>query len=156
MDDYLTKPLRQQMLQRALERWIKGVPQSGVDAEAASAEVGARASLDSNPLADCSSALLQLFLEQVPAQLEQLDGAVALGELDEAERCAHKLKGSLLTVGADELATLSQAAQFALAQSDVTQAESLVADLVRGVMQLEKSVKSELLQRTRATRGRYG
>jgi signal transduction histidine kinase/DNA-binding response OmpR family regulator len=153
MDDYLTKPLRPQTLQRALERWIKGVHQNQVTEEVSSVEVTPPGSVDSTSLADCSSALLQMFLEQVPAQLEQLDGAVALGELEEAQKCAHKLKGSLLTVDADELASLSQAVQFALAQGDVTQAESLLAELVRGVVALEASVRSELLQRTRARRG---
>ncbi|MET0287162.1 MAG: ATP-binding protein [Polyangiales bacterium] len=139
MDDYLTKPLRPQALQKALERWLEGTV-VGDAPEPERADDG---------LGDSSSALLQLFLEQVPMQLEQLDAAVALSEREEARALAHKLKGSLLTVGADAQAALAQAIQHAVEQNENEQAEAKLTQLVQGVIELEKRVRGELAQRAR-------
>jgi HPt (histidine-containing phosphotransfer) domain-containing protein len=146
MDDYLTKPLRPQTLRRALERWLKGV---------AVCEQPMPETTDA--LAEASEALLQLFLEHVPVQLEQLDGAVALGELDEVRRLAHKIKGSLLTVGADELANLAQSIQHAIERDHVADAEVQLETLVQGVVELDQRVRAELAARGRARRaGAHG
>jgi signal transduction histidine kinase/DNA-binding response OmpR family regulator len=139
MDDYLTKPLRPQALQKALERWLEGTAVSELPAP----------EHQPDGLSDSSSALLQLFLEQVPMQLEQLDAAVALGERDEARALAHKLKGSLLTVGADALATIAQAIQHAVERGEHERAEAELAQLVQGVIELDKRVRGELARRAR-------
>jgi signal transduction histidine kinase/CheY-like chemotaxis protein/HPt (histidine-containing phosphotransfer) domain-containing protein len=145
MDDYLTKPLRPQALQQALGRWIESVA-PGPE----SAAPGASSVANDAGLADCSPALLQLFLEQVPVQLEQLDGAIALGEFEDARAYAHKLKGSLLTVGAESLANLAQAVQHAVEQGVTAETETQLSQLIAGVVELEKTVRRELGMRGRA------
>jgi HPt (histidine-containing phosphotransfer) domain-containing protein len=94
--------------------------------------------------------LLQLFLDQVPLQVEQLDAAVAVGERDDARALAHKLKGSLLTVGAETLAEAAQAIQHAVERGQIDDAE---AQLVQGVIALEKRVRSELGSPARMNKG---
>ncbi|HEY6880999.1 MAG TPA: response regulator, partial [Polyangiales bacterium] len=152
MDDYLTKPLRPQTLQRALQRWIKADASTEDDTEPealpAPEPPSNKPSLQAPDFSDCSTPLLLLFLEQVPMQLEQLDGAIAVRELDEARAYAHKLKGSLLTVGADELANVAQTAQFAAERSELESLDAQIAKLIDGFWKLERGVKKEL-----ATRG---
>ncbi len=148
MDDYLTKPLRPQALQRALERWLEGTP---VDSEP-----GAVATQHEDGLGESSTPLLRLFLDQVPMQVEQLDAAVAVGELEQARGLAHKLKGSLLTVGAQLLGELSESIQHALEKNEIEEAEAQLVQLVQGVVELEKRVRDELSSRARANKGAHG
>jgi len=50
--------------------------------------------------------LIDTFVEDAPGQLESLRGSAASGDADGARRAAHTLKGSSLTFGAKELASL--------------------------------------------------
>jgi CheY-like chemotaxis protein len=161
MDDYLTKPVRPQTLQRTLSRWVKGEQAAATDLadeefSPPEREASAHAvESDEEPakFEDCATALLQLFLEKVPSQLEQLDGALALGEIDEVRAQAHKLKGSLLTVSARQLAELAQGLQHAAEQGDLSQCDAPLAALMARFFVLEKRVKAELSDRSRKARG---
>ena len=48
---------------------------------------------------ETASAVVALFLEEVPTQLAQLDRALAAGDSPTAERMAHSIKGSSAAIG---------------------------------------------------------
>jgi two-component system, sensor histidine kinase and response regulator len=133
MDDYLSKPVRQEALSLKLEQWIKPTnseaPASEQRAVAASVK---QSSLESLPLkrdipsgvdlsvlnayrtirrpgqGDFVTELIDLFLEESDAQLKILREAVSVNDADEIRRVAHLLKGSSGNIGAGRMALLTQ------------------------------------------------
>ena len=104
MDDYLSKPLRPDELDRVLARWLR----LGPLAAATSLLVDdARVRTLRNDYADIAGQLAVLFADSTPALLDELGDAYD-GDDDEAmRRAAHKLKGSCQNVGATFMATLA-------------------------------------------------
>jgi signal transduction histidine kinase/CheY-like chemotaxis protein/HPt (histidine-containing phosphotransfer) domain-containing protein len=159
MDDYLTKPVRPQTLQRTLERWIgtgasgpRSDEASGVGPRPVSAQAESAAQFDADDeLAESSTALLTLFMEQIPMQLERLDGALAMAEPDDVRKHAHKLKGSLLAVGARRLARIAETLQH-LGDDALPEGERLFAQLLAAYPTYEERVRAELRGRARAAR----
>jgi PAS domain S-box-containing protein len=111
MDDYMSKPLRPEVLDEVLERWLgiaapDGAPdQAAVDALIDEARM--RTFRDDYP--DIVDQLLNLFLQSTPPLLDELRAAVDGGDGDELRRAAHKLKGSCQNIGATFMATLCRA-----------------------------------------------
>ncbi|MFT3925872.1 MAG: ATP-binding protein [Myxococcales bacterium] len=152
MDDYLTKPVRPQTLQRALARWIQleGLEVVGEPAVGEADNSNADAGTHDEQLESCATALLQMFLDKVPMQLELLDAALAGQDVQEVRAQAHKLKGSLLAVTANGLAELAHKLQIDGEHGDLSKSETTHGQLLEGFYRFEKLVKQELYQRTRA------
>ncbi len=96
MDDYLAKPMKLAELKTALDRVVEG---SGPAPE--SAPVGLPTTM--SWVADDRELLLELvavFLEDLPARVDELRQAVRAGDPPEVERVAHALKGALANFGA--------------------------------------------------------
>jgi two-component system, sensor histidine kinase and response regulator len=114
MDDYMSKPLRPEVLDEMLERWL-GVAPEGDAAEPAVEAVdalidAARMRTFRTDYPDIVDQLLDLFLQSTPPLLEELRTA------DDAEtrrRAAHKLKGSCQNIGAVFMATLCRSLETA-------------------------------------------
>jgi HPt (histidine-containing phosphotransfer) domain-containing protein len=104
MDDYLSKPLRPDELDRVLGRWL------GLGPHAAAT----RALVDEARLrtlrvdyADIAGQLAGLFATTTPALLDEIGDAHAGGDDEALRRAAHKLKGSCQNIGATFMATLA-------------------------------------------------
>jgi HPt (histidine-containing phosphotransfer) domain-containing protein len=153
MDDYLTKPLRPKALEGVLARWVGGGQKKEQTESAVSPSLRPNAATPSQRVSPergfegCSDGLLRLFLEQVPAQLELLDGAMAGGDVDDVRAHAHKLKGSMLTLEATELGELAQSLQHDAERGDLSHSDATLASLTSGFFALEKRVKSWLSRR---------
>ncbi|MFQ2242409.1 PAS domain S-box protein [Aeromonas dhakensis] len=72
--------------------------------------------------------ILGLFGPDMAEQLEALHQAIAAGQVTEACRILHAIKGSASTMGACRLATLAKAQEQALLHADQSQAAALLAD----------------------------
>jgi PAS domain S-box-containing protein len=142
MDDYLTKPLRSEVLDEALERWI--VPSSSgpapVAVEALIDEARMRSFRDDYP--DIVDRLLDLFLTSTPPLLDELRGAVGAGDEDELKRVAHKIKGSCQNIGATFMVTLCRAIENA--ESDH---ERAVEELGAALQPTEAAIRRALTAR---------
>ena len=118
MDGYVTKPVRPEELQAALQRWV-----SEPDGEAPAAEettdgvappAGAPDPLDRSVLTilrelgdqELLAELAELYLEQAPAQLEALGEAIEGSDAASVGRVAHALKGSSANMGASGMVTI--------------------------------------------------
>jgi CheY-like chemotaxis protein len=152
MDDYLTKPVRPQVLERTLARWIKSEQQEYEVANDNAPGAAEAAETEEENLGACAAALLEMFLDKVPAQLELLDGALATGDAEEVRAQAHKLKGSLLAVSAHELAKLAHKLQLDGEHADLTQSDAVYGTLLQEFYALEKRIKQELFRRNRAAK----
>jgi len=119
MDDYLSKPLKPHALEKMLERYTA----RGRDQEPPSEPVAVfappapeepeRAPVDLDLELERSPRLSSLFLARTPEILVELEAAVAAADATRIRDRAHKLKGSCLAVGAEVLAKLAEAMQFA-------------------------------------------
>jgi two-component system sensor histidine kinase/response regulator len=124
MDDYLTKPIRPDALQAAIERWalrepeiapqpmqeavVPSVPASVVQELAPAVDekaLDALRELQQEGEPDLLGELIDLFFEDAPNTLKALQVAVAGGDLANASRHAHTLRGCSANLGAKQLAS---------------------------------------------------
>jgi CheY-like chemotaxis protein/HPt (histidine-containing phosphotransfer) domain-containing protein len=125
MDDYLSKPVRPEAVQRALEHWgpiVRGVPgrsppgAARIEPPAAAPQAGAPALAEDEPIVDLDRLselaggdqgairdLENLYLTQTTSQIEELKTAVRQGIVREVERLAHKSAGASATCGMNSI-----------------------------------------------------
>jgi PAS domain S-box-containing protein len=120
MDDYLSKPVKSDVLQRKLEQWLKPTDESSPhegSSEASVVDKDISSTLDLSVLAgfreiqqagkpDLVTELIDLFLEDSAVQHKVLREALADNNTKEARRLAHLLKGSSANIGAGPMAAL--------------------------------------------------
>ena len=112
MDDYISKPIRVDALAAALER-CEPLGGSRQRAPASPASTLDRVAVDQLEAitggdTDIMRELIDVFLKDSPKQLSALREAVENGDAETARRCAHTLKSTAATFGADELAKLCE------------------------------------------------
>jgi two-component system, sensor histidine kinase and response regulator len=124
MDDYLSKPIRDEELDTIIARWLPDV-QPGDHSDAVSLSAGSDdlaavparvGSLDQATLlqlhdtlpAQMRESLLATFEESLPQCLLQIEEAVAREDQIGVRRVAHLLRGSSATLGAADLALICQ------------------------------------------------
>jgi CheY-like chemotaxis protein/HPt (histidine-containing phosphotransfer) domain-containing protein len=125
MDDYTAKPVRARALARVLQRWVQSAkpdessmsgqlpavePVSKEAARAAAAPSSSSSSDDEpaprelDPTLPRSARVIELFLNAVPELIDTLDEAIANKDAPRVKTLAHKLKGSCLSLGAEQMA----------------------------------------------------
>jgi PAS domain S-box-containing protein len=137
MDDYMTKPVRSEVLDEVIERWLAPAGPSAVAVEALIDEVRMQTFRDDYP--DIVDQLLELFLSSTPPLLDELRTAVDAGDQDELRRTAHKLKGSCQNIGATFMVTLCRTIEGA--GDDVA---GTVAELDAAFASTEAAIRSAL------------
>lgn len=110
------------------------VQEMPVDADAALKRLGG----DVRLLRD----LIGFFLEDAPGLLEMLDSSLGSGDLDEAARAAHTLKGSAANFGAEAAVTSAAAVERAARQSDLDRAKELSAELHQNIESLQHELQT--------------
>jgi CheY-like chemotaxis protein/HPt (histidine-containing phosphotransfer) domain-containing protein len=159
MDAYVSKPVKPEELGAVLERWIPQTDEGRSGSEEAAgngagADGGATEPLDQSVLADLRelgdqgflAELYELFLEDVPAQLEALRKDIEGGDAPSVERVAHTLKGSCGNIGATRMAAICAELEEAGRSGDLPCALALAArlkaELGRVRVALEEQLKS--------------
>jgi protein-histidine pros-kinase len=105
MDDYLSKPVRAEALEGALDRLQAGQADGGASAakeEAAMQEPTAAAEFDRSEAVkrmggseEAFERITRIFVEDAPGMLEQIRQGIALGDATLVGEVAHSLKGSV-------------------------------------------------------------
>jgi PAS domain S-box-containing protein len=128
MDDYLSKPIRPEELERALARCRPRRAESTLDPGTLEQLVASLGGGDEGREAVAS--LIDAFLDDGAAQVATLRAAVERGDADEAHRAAHTLKSNAATFGARsfselcrELEALGRQGQLEAARPLLSQAE---------------------------------
>jgi len=108
MDDYITKPLDSRRLCALVEHLAGVTPSAAVaddpPAATVSDEVLARVGGDRALLAEIS----RLFVDDAPAHLEKIRGAIDRRDGDALRRAAHALKGAAANFDAEALVTAAR------------------------------------------------
>ncbi|WP_437624761.1 response regulator [Sorangium sp. So ce1151] len=126
MDDYLAKPVRPQSLQKTLWRHVvlhRDEPEP-VSARAMNGKQPAALPVLA-PEVPRSRKLIELVLKNVPSQLDGLEAAIRDALVAEVKASAHKLKGSMLSIGASRVAELAEKMQHAAGQGELPRTDDL-------------------------------
>jgi PAS domain S-box-containing protein len=125
MNDYLSKPVRRDSLQTMLERWIVGPGPGPVDALIDHERLRELVDGDAELLAEIVAA----YLEEAPQMQRCLQEASRLGDAVALARAAHKLKGALINLAANEPAEMAKAIEMAARQGETGTAADLLPAL---------------------------
>jgi PAS domain S-box-containing protein len=121
MDDYISKPVKPEVLGRKLERWIRPAEgpsaSEGSDGASAAAGNGSADVIDLSQIAslrairrpdsgDFLTELIDMFVDETAFQLTALRKALSAKDATEIRRVAHFLKGSSANIGALRMTTL--------------------------------------------------
>jgi HPt (histidine-containing phosphotransfer) domain-containing protein len=146
MDDYISKPVRSELVDAVLERWV------GIDRPVAPLRSAARTAEPVDQLidaarmrtfrqdyADVAEQLVDLFATSTPPLVAELREAVDREDAEEVRRAAHKLKGSCQNIGATFMATLCRALE-----AGAEDPRRAVADLDAAFPATEAAIRREL------------
>ena len=137
MDDYITKPIRPQVLYRTIEELAPSCPLGGVETTCAPDdpevierdEVLARFGGDMEFLASS----FELFRTNWPALWGRLIDSVADNDCPATERAAHTIKGSVANFGAKAAAAAALRIELMGRQQNLNSADGALADLEREI-----------------------
>ncbi len=117
MDDYLTKPIRQETLLSTVKKWSKAALHSGE-------EPSSHGTLESTPvLVDPDIAdLIPTYLANVRKNVAEIGDLVARGEGDEVRKLGHNLKGTGTTYGFTEISRFGATIESRAREGDVASA----------------------------------
>jgi CheY-like chemotaxis protein/HPt (histidine-containing phosphotransfer) domain-containing protein len=135
MDDYLTKPVTAAALSAALDRWAA----AGRESREKVAERGADLDLVDASI-ERSSALVRVFVDDLPARLTQLREALERSDAEALCRAAHKFKGSCLMMGLPALAHWCSALESESKRGDLSNAKAWVARIDAGARKAEREL----------------
>lgn len=150
MDDYISKPVLVEEVQRVLERW--GTVTATEKREAKSASP-ADPIIDQNIIAglremsdkddpDFLSELIDLFLEISPRLINDIKQHAQMADAVNLMQAAHKLKGSSFNLGAKYLAGICQRIEDKGKNNDLSELDSLLEQLEKGYQQTSLELKS--------------
>lgn len=140
MNDYLSKPVQKEEFQRVLERWAAapGDPRSDAMEDDAMNEnedevldpevLESLRELGGEDDPGLFAELVQLFLEDTPVRIKDLDSAVDQSDAHAIELAAHALKSSAANLGAMQLSRLFKQIEAAGRDQDLERAATLVAE----------------------------
>ncbi|QIN81619.1 PAS domain S-box protein [Rubrobacter tropicus] len=156
MDDYISKPVRQEVLGEVLSRWVPREP-TGSEDPAAGGENDAAAGpvLDEGVLAglrelqgegepDILEELAGIFLEDAPGRVEEIRSCLESGDATGVERAAHTLKGSAGNMGATRVSSLASVLQDAGGEGDLSDAPRLLGELEQELDRVRGALDAEL------------
>ena len=158
MDDYLAKPLRNELLQAALARWVVDTPPCSMVSPFVSApRDGDRAAelLDEAILGELEgldgailASLTSLYFDEFSVQMTALDRAISSGEMLTIAQIAHKLSGSSSMVGASRAAQVLAELEASARDGDLSRAESLLSAVRSTQADTRSAFTSRLDQRS--------
>ena len=113
MDDYLSKPLKVEDLQRALERWRPSTIPEVDRQQLTTAPDPAFPPVDLERLREVTGQdeqemreLVDLYLQQTAAEIAELQAAISAGSTRDVERLAHGCAGASMNCGMVGIAPL--------------------------------------------------
>ena len=133
MDDFLAKPVQVESLRVLLNHWLARARTFKSLGPSAAASVPARSSAPAAPVAPATNAerqllkpgilrtprMIELFTEQTREDLDFIEEATAIGDLEVLTKRAHRLKGASYAFGAERLGDAAAALEKRGRQGDV-------------------------------------
>ncbi len=138
MDDYLSKPLRAHALEKMLDRYVATKHTTKTQHQS---EPTNSSALDGE--IERSARLIELFLDQVPKTLTELENSIREDQ-GNTRALAHKLKGSCLALGARLMADEAEMLQHEAERKDFNLASTRAAALRDQFERVRQLLLSEL------------
>ncbi len=140
MDDYISKPVNREEMARVLHKWL---PESSArEAEGHDPSDASKASSSSSRGFDyqelwgrvgedqeLAQEIMSLFLDSIPKNLHELKSALKQGDLSQASKQAHAIKGSSSNTGCPDVAELARKMEYAGKEGAKEDMENLLPDL---------------------------
>jgi two-component system, sensor histidine kinase len=156
MDDYISKPVMLEDLERALRKWCSGAS-DGRDAAPATVAAPGPAVLDRKRLEHLKELskrtdqnmffrLLAMFLEDAPARIRKMRDALAQRDAEGVFSAAHSLKGLSGNLGAMTMMSLSQDLQAIGQQGSLAGVEELLDRVESEFQAVRQTLEDEYLQ----------
>jgi len=152
MNDYLPKPVQKSQLKEMLDRWIGGTEAEADDMEP---EMTSEKAVDPKVLESLRELggdddpglfmeLIQIFLEDTPQRMRQIEEALAEDDATALGAAAHALKSSCANLGALKLSELFREIEFAGKESDIERAKPLVALSSEEYSRVEQELRAQM------------
>ena len=111
MDEYLSKPISPEALAQTLSRWLRSETEADTQPGSTQDVVDAPANGDDYErvkamLGNRHSRLVNIYLTEAESRLVSLQQAFAAGDMEQIRLLAHAIKGTSLSIGANEFAQL--------------------------------------------------
>ena len=158
MDDYISKPISPASLAEVLDRWLSAHP-----ADSPMQEVSVRNII---PAADESSSygspfqrdellarllgdeellhmVVEEFLASMPAYIDTLQKSLAAGDIVEAKRHAHTIKGASANLSAESLRQLALLIEQEIAEGNDDRVEQMVAELAVEFARFQQAIDTQ-------------
>jgi CheY-like chemotaxis protein/HPt (histidine-containing phosphotransfer) domain-containing protein len=140
MDDYISKPVKMEELQKTLTRWQPAASEEKEASDVAPGEpepVLVSPPVDVERLLDVAGGdeellqeLVELYLDQTSDSIEQLSAAVATGDASSVKRLAHSCVGGSATCGMNAIVTpLRELESMADGEFNVSEATRLCSQV---------------------------
>ncbi len=159
MDAYVSKPVRARTLYKVIDEVLSRAGLAPVEPATAEPHVPDVPTPDPEGRVDWGMAiefvqgdaellrvLVEAFLEESPAQLQQIRAAIAGGDGPGLRRAAHTLKGSLLYWGAQPVFDCCFALETSAKEQGVVGAEPHLAALEAGIAEVSRALQEFLEQ----------
>ncbi|NRA55707.1 MAG: two-component sensor histidine kinase BarA [Gammaproteobacteria bacterium] len=162
MDDFLTKPLREDTLMKLLERWIKsnqpsrqyhsqifGAGNINQLAHNDNEHINWQESLEqAMGKEDLARDMLQMLIDSIPQNIVNIEEAMRTLEVDNLLKIIHKLHGACCYTGVPQLKTLAHSIETALKRhTDIGNIEPELLEIL-DELQLVATVGTNLLNQT--------
>ncbi len=150
MDDYLSKPARSQEIKKMLLRHAGSSMIGGPSGAANLGEAPAAQPVPTfdqmmlDPEVSRSKKLVSLVFRDLPVQLDLVRRAQTSDAPAELRAHAHKLKGSLLAIGAPRMAAIAKELQRAAEEGALSSAAPLIALLEQDLPRLRTALETEM------------
>ncbi len=155
MNDYLSKPVQRDALANVLNRWVELEPDGPTGADTAMNEGNENDVLDREVIESLRelsgpdepslfAELVELFLDDTPIRIKDLDNAFAKADAEGIERAAHALKSSAANLGALGLSELFRELEGAGRENDLERAAGLLPNAHSEFQRVEDALKAEL------------
>jgi PAS domain S-box-containing protein len=157
-DDYLTKPMRYEIVRAALERWLPagmGLRKNASSRADEAAPTAATAAPEAPPIDravledqlgsksdDDIRAALQFFWESSSQGPADLDAALATGDAKAVREAAHAIKGTTASVGAAWLADLCREAEDGARAGDLARVRAVSPQIHAGFARLGRYIST--------------
>ena len=149
MDGYVSKPINRGELAETLARFLRPSDSPAAPSPAPAEAMSEAPVFDRVALLDRVNGdeglvhrLLELFLEQVPKDLEGLRQALSEESAELAQRHAHSLKGASANMGALALSEVAERAESAARENDLERVNPLADALDSEFRRFQECVKS--------------
>ena len=143
MDDYLTKPVRRDILTDAIRRaTVSGAPASGAPAPAAASAAKPLLGPWEGVDAEILYKLAPMMVESTNTSITDLRAALAAGDWHRLQREAHSLKGSLGLFHAPTVVGTAKKLEDAAKVSDAVLAKEVLENLAAEVLAVQAEVRA--------------